>query len=319
MQDLWIEELRPNTLDEVKGQSTIVKRLKAYVEKGYITHLLFSGSAGVGKTACAHALAKDLFGENFEDNFSELNASDERGIDTVRTKIKNIAETVPVGVSFRIIFLDEVDALTPDAQSALRRTMELHSDTTRFILSCNFVSKLIEPIQSRCAIFNFGRLSSNDVIEHLKNICNKKGLEYNDDGIESLVYASKGDMRKAINYLQSIAVFDNTITSENVFKVAPTVPIDDAKELVDSALKGNLNDSRSYLDKMLFRDGYSGDDIIDAVFEYLTSEFGLEDEVLIEIFMMLQQVDFALTEGSNDRIQLSGMIAKICSLVYSKE
>ncbi|MFW6002654.1 MAG: replication factor C small subunit [archaeon] len=319
MQDLWIEKYRPEKLDDVIGQDNIVSRLKAYVNQGYITHLLFSGSAGTGKTACAHALCKELYGENFEENFTEMNASDERGIDTVRYKIKEIAETMPVNASFKTIFLDEVDSLTPDAQSALRRTMEKYSENCRFILSCNYVSKLIDPIQSRCANFTFGQLSSDKIIKQLKKIATDNGMDTTDDGLESLVYASKGDMRKAINYLQSIYVFDNSITAENVFKVAPTVPIDDAKELVDSALKGNLNDSRSYLDKMLFVNGYSGEDIVDAVFQYLTSDFGIENEILAEIFMMLQQVDFALTEGSNDRIQLSGMIAKICSLVYSKE
>src|SRR5438876_654706 len=160
MKELWVEKYRPKSLDEVVGQEEIVERLQAYAKTGNLPHLLFAGPAGTGKTTCAIALARDMFGENWRQNYFELNSSDERGIDTVRTKVKEIARLAPFGgTNFKIIFLDEADNLTADAQAALRRTMETYSKTSRFILSANYSSRLIEPIQSRTAVFRFRPLN----------------------------------------------------------------------------------------------------------------------------------------------------------------
>ncbi|HJJ55254.1 MAG TPA: replication factor C small subunit, partial [Methanocorpusculum sp.] len=154
--DIWIEKYRPRKLDEVVGQKEIVDRLKLYASSKSLPHLLFTGSAGIGKTTCAVALAREMFGDTWSMNFRELNASDERGIDVVRTQIKQFARTSPLGdAEFKVLFLDEADALTNDAQAALRRTMENYAETCRFILSCNYSSKIIDPIQSRCAIYRF--------------------------------------------------------------------------------------------------------------------------------------------------------------------
>jgi len=202
MKEIWVEKYRPKSLDDVVGQEEIVERLKAYAKEGNLPHLLFAGPAGTGKTTCAIALARDMFGENWRQNYYELNSSDERGIETVRTKVKEIARLAPFGgTTFKIIFLDEADNLTADAQAAMRRTMETYSKTSRFILSANYSSRLIEPIQSRTAVFRFRPLKPAAIQEYIARIAKGEKLKISEDGMEALVYVAEGDMRRAVNAL----------------------------------------------------------------------------------------------------------------------
>ncbi|MHC1624990.1 MAG: replication factor C small subunit, partial [Methermicoccaceae archaeon] len=205
VEEVWVEKYRPTVLDDVVGQDAVVERLKAYVRTHNMPHLLFSGPPGVGKTASAICITRELFGDDWESNFVELNASDERGINVVRDKIKTFARTAPMGAEFKIIFLDEADALTPDAQSALRRTMERYTRTCRFILSCNYSSKIIEPIQSRCAIYRFKLLSPEAIKERLSYIAKVEGLTVEKEAMDALVYIADGDMRRGVNSLQAAA------------------------------------------------------------------------------------------------------------------
>src|SRR3989338_7770496 len=201
----WIEKHRPQKLDELVGQKEITARLKKAAEDRNVPNMLFAGPAGVGKTSAAVALSKELFGKSFNQNFLELNASDDRGIDVVRTTIKEFARTLAFDSGFKIIFLDESDALTADAQQALRRTMERYTRTCRFILSCNYSSRLIEPIQSRCVVFRFTPLPATQVANKLKEIAEKEKVEIGEDAVKAMIYVSEGDLRKAINILQASA------------------------------------------------------------------------------------------------------------------
>src|SRR5438067_12812472 len=239
MKEIWVEKYRPKTLDEVVGQDEIVERLKAYAKEGNLPHLLFAGPAGTGKTTSAMALARDMFGESWRQNYYELNSSDERGIETVRTKVKEIARLAPFGgTSFKIIFLDEADNLTADAQAAMRRTMETYSKTSRFILSANYSSRLIEPIQSRTAVFRFRPLKPEAIAEYIGRIAKAEKLKITDDGMEALVYVAEGDMRRALNALQVAACLGSTVDADVPYKGSSTMRSEDVKALSEKTRQG---------------------------------------------------------------------------------
>ncbi len=310
----WVEKYRPKKLDDVVGQEEIVKRLKAYVKAKNMPSMLFAGRAGIGKTASALALAHELYGENISRNFLELNASDERGIDVIRGKIKDFAATLPYGdVSFKIIFLDEADALTRDAQQALRRTMEKYARTCRFILSCNYSSKIIEPIQSRCALFRFKPLSDEDIIKRLKYIAEKEKLHVTDDGYKAIVYVAEGDMRKAINTLQVAAIISQKITENVVFKVASRAKPEEARKMVDLALKGRFTEARKQLDKLLYEYGLSAEDILLQLHREVI-EMDMDDRAKLEIIDRIGEANFRVTEGANERLQLEALLAELALL-----
>lgn len=307
--EIWTEKYRPKTLEDVIGHEQIVRRLKSYVKSGNLPHLLFSGPPGVGKTACAVAIAKELFGDTWQNNFIELNASDERGIDVVRNNIKNFARTAPLGEArFKIIFLDEADALTSDAQSALRRTMERFTATCRFIISCNYSSKIIEPIQSRCAVYRFGPLSADDIKDGISRIAWKEDLKVTKDGMDALIYVAKGDMRRAINALQSASVVTKTVTAEVIYQTTSTARPQEIEDMLKLALDGQFMEARNRLDDLLVTYGLSGSDIIDQIYRSMF-DLGLSDEILVALVDRIGEADFRLTEGANERIQIEALLA----------
>lgn len=309
MEDVWVEKYRPRNLDEVVGQKEIVERLKSYVKARTMPHLLFAGPAGTGKTTCAIALARELFGENWRASFHELNASDERGINIVRTKIKEYARTAaPNDVGFKIIFLDEADALTPDAQAALRRTMEMYSRTCRFILSCNFSSKIIEPIQSRCAVFRFRPLDEEDMKARLRYIAEQEGKTLTEEALDAIVYIASGDMRKAINILQMSAAISDKIDENVVYKATGIAKREDIENLVKEALSGNFLKAREMLHKMFVELGLSGEDVIKQIHRVIY-ELPIDDRLRVELLDRTGEIEFRMVEGANERIQLDALLA----------
>jgi replication factor C small subunit len=309
---LWAEKYRPRTLDEVVNQKEIVARLKKFVEEKNMPHLLFAGPPGTGKTTLAHCLAHDLYGDNYRQYILELNASDERGIDVIRSKVKEFARTRVAGdVPFKIILLDEADNMTADAQQALRRLMELYTATTRFILAANYPSKIIEPIQSRCAVFRFTPLSKEDVVGRLKYIAEKEKVKYTEDALETIYDLSEGDMRKAINILQAASALGEA-TVETVYKVVGLAHPREVRQMLQLALNGNFTDARSKLRDLMLDYGLSGLDIIKQIHrEIFSSDLKLPDEARILIADLAGEIQFRLVEGADDEIQLNAFLARL--------
>jgi replication factor C small subunit len=312
-EEIWIEKYRPTSLDDVVGQEEIVRRLKSYVRSRNVPHLMFSGPPGVGKTAAAISMVKELFGDDWRGNFIELNASDERGIDVVRHKVKDFARTAPLGdAEFKVIFLDEADALTNDAQSALRRTMERYSSICRFILSCNYSSKIIEPIQSRCAVYRFRSLSDEAVTERMKKIAKDEGVKVTEGGMKAIVYVARGDMRKAINALQAASLMEDSVTEETIYQITATARPEQIKELIEAAISGKFTQARSLLDELLLVQGLSGEDVIIQIHRQMLSLMDSDDlpaSTVVRLMDRIGEIDFRMTEGANERIQLEALLA----------
>ena len=314
MKEIWTEKYRPKNLDEVVGQKHVTERLKAYVSSNNMPHLLLTGPAGTGKTTCSLALAKEMFGDEWKGNFIELNASDERGIDVVRGKIKEFARTAPLGsAEFKIIFMDEADALTSDAQAALRRTMEKFSKICRFILSCNYSSKIIDPIQSRCAVFRFKPLSREDVSEYLNKIVTNENISIDDDAMEALVHVARGDMRRAVNSLQVAAAQSERIDVDTIYQTTGLANPEEVRKMLETALSGNFIGARDKLDEIMIEFGLSGQDIIKQIHASYF-ELSISDSEKVRLMDKTGEIEFRIIEGSNERIQLEALLAYIVTI-----
>jgi len=306
---IWTEKYRPGNFEEVKGQKEIVEKVAAFVKSGNMPHLLFSGPAGVGKTTLSLVIAKQLFGENWRENTLELNASDERGIDIVRVKVKDFARTKAIGdVPFKLIYLDESDALTREAQQALRRTMENYTKTCRFILSCNYSSKIIDPIQSRCAVFRFKPLSEEEVYKVIDNVSCGEELEVTMDAKKALFEVCEGDCRRLENIMQSCAVLNKKVDANLVYSMASVAKPKEVNEVLSIAVKGNFIESRKKLLALMLDYGLSGIDVIKQIQKEIWN-LNLEDRKKVELVDKCGEVEFRMVEGSDEYIQLESFLA----------
>ncbi|HYD03043.1 MAG TPA: replication factor C small subunit [Alphaproteobacteria bacterium] len=315
---LWTEKYRPENFEDVKGQKDIVKRVKGFVENKNMPHLLFAGPAGVGKTTLSLVIVKQLYKDAWRENFLELNASDERGIDVVRVKVKEFARTKAIGnVPFKIIYLDECDALTREAQQALRRTMENYTTTTRFILSCNYSSKIIEPIQSRCAVFRFKPLDKEEIFEIIDNVASRENLKLDNSAKEALVTVSEGDVRKLENILQACAVLSKKITEEIVFEVAAYAKPKEILEVLELCVKQDFPKAKNKLLDTMLNYGLSGVDVIKQVQKEIWA-LKIDSHKQLEMVKECGEVEFRLIEGSDEFLQLESLLAKFVLINSSK-
>ncbi len=312
----WTEKYRPKSLDEVIGQKQIVERLKAFVKQGNFPNMIFAGSAGVGKTTSAIAMAKDLYDDDLNTAFKELNASDARGIDVIRGEVKNFAKTISIArVPVKIIFLDEADALTADAQHDLRRTMEKFSAETRFILSANYASKIIEPIQSRCVVFRFKPLTEDDMKEYVNRIVKGEGITLEKNAMEALIYVGDGDLRKLTNVLQSAAMKSEKITEGDIYDVASRARPKEIMSMLRYAVDGDFDKARNELDTLTLKHGMSGEDILTQCYRE-AQNLHFDEKLKLKIIIYIGEANFRIVEGANERIQLESMLAQIAMLKH---
>jgi len=314
MTELWIEKYRPKNFEEIVGQEHVIKRVKSMVKDKNLPHLLLIGPAGTGKTSLVLVMAYELYKERWRENILELNASDSRGIDVIRNEVKNFAKTKPIGsVPFKICILDEADALTKEAQQALRRTMEKYSTTCRFCLLANYGSKIIEPIQSRCAIFRFKPLTKQHVKKIVEKVAKQENLKIQENAYDYLLEVSQGDVRRLLNILQSAASISKNITVDNIKEIVSEVEVKDVKQILEPALKGDFVKARDKLLEVMLNNGLSGIDIIKNIQkEILNTE--IQAEKKLGIIERCGEIEFRIVEGSDEFIQLEALLAYIACL-----
>ena len=306
---IWTEKYRPDKFEELIGQDEIVKRVKNLSDSLNIPHLMFAGPAGTGKSSLALIIVKQLFGVKWKENYLELNASDERGIDVIRQKVKDFARTKALAsVPFKVIFLDEADALTREAQQALRRTMENFTANCRFMLSCNYSSKIIDPIQSRCAIFRFKLLERKEMEKIMKKVAEKEKLSIDEGALESLYEASEGDCRRMINLLQATASISPNITKDLVNTIVSTAKPKDIKIVLEYALSGDFLTAREKLLDIMLRESISGQDIIKSIQKEIWN-LQIEPEIKVKLTEKTGEIEFRLVEGSDEFVQLEALLA----------
>ncbi|XP_967947.2 replication factor C subunit 2 [Tribolium castaneum] len=308
----WIEKYRPQTFQEIVGNEDTTNRLSVIAKQGNLPNLIIAGPPGVGKTTTILCLARILLGPAFKDAVLELNASNDRGIDVVRNKIKMFAQqkvTLPPG-RHKIIILDEVDSMTEGAQQALRRTMEIYSNTTRFALACNYSEKVIEAIQSRCAILRYSRLTDAQVLARVIQVCQQESVEYTQDGLEAIVFTAQGDMRQALNNLQSTFNGFGVVNSTNVLKVCDEPHPMLIKDMLNSCVTGDVRKAFKIVDH-LWSLGYAAEDIIKNIFK-VCKNMDMEESLKLAFIKQIGVTHMRIVDGLCSLVQMSGLISRLC-------
>ena len=263
-------------------------------------------------------MARDLYGDDAESAFRELNASDDRGINVIRGKVKEFAKTISMAkVPLKIIFLDEADSLTAEAQHALRRTMEKYSSETRFILSANYASKIIEPIQSRCVVFRFKPLGESEMREYIGRIVKGEGLSIDDRAISALIYVGEGDLRKITNTLQSAAIGGEQITENHIYQIASRARPKEIASMLRYAFDGEFGKARTELDSLMLNQGMSAEDILSQCYKEVQN-LNVDEKVKLKMVVEMGECNFRIVEGANERIQLEAMLASIALIEKGK-
>ncbi|KAG5657171.1 hypothetical protein KAF25_001760 [Fusarium avenaceum] len=347
----WVEKYRPKTLSDVTAQDHTVDVLQRTLQSSNLPHMLFYGPPGTGKTSTVLALAKELYGpEMIKSRVLELNASDERGISIVREKVKNFARMQLTNAApgykdkypcppFKIIILDEADSMTQDAQSALRRTMETYSKITRFCLICNYVTRIIDPLASRCSKFRFKSLDQSNAKKRLEEIAEKEGVPLEDGAVDALIKCSEGDLRKAITYLQSAARLVGASTEketdgegamdvdkqavtvkivEDIAGVIPTSTIDDLVKAIRPKSSGSSFQGISDVIEKLVADGWSAGQVVGQLYQALTYDETIPDVQKNKIVLVFSEIDKRLVDGADEHLSILDLSVRISAIMAKK-
>lgn len=312
---LWVEKYRPESLEEIVGHDAVVRRMQDFVDDSEMPNILFAGRQGIGKTAIVQSFAKERYGSDWRQLLLTLNASDERGIETVRKRIKDFARTGSGKYDFKVIFLDEADQLTGDAQPALRRTMEDYSDTTRFILSCNYPGQIIDPIQSRCAIYRLSALSDEQVMGVLSRVVEQESLKATEPALERVVREARGDARQAVNTLQACVV-DGELTEEDAEDILGVVDYELVEDIVDQALAGEFEEAFETLDNEILKEGVPVDTTLEMFLSVIKNR-GLSEDAVVKSLDALGDADHRLREGANPNVQMHALLSKLLIAKHS--
>jgi replication factor C small subunit len=311
--EIWIEKHRPEKVSDVSGQKECVKMLEGFIKSGEMPHLIFAGPPGVGKTTMALCLAKEMLGDNWRDHLLELNASNERGIDVIKNDVKEFARNGSISEGkFKIIFFDESDQLTPDAQAALRRTMEIYYKNVRFIFSCNYSSGIIPPIQSRCVVVRFKKISRDEMVLALEKIGKSENMEVGKEIYDAIYENADGDLRKAVNILQSIS-FLSKPTVKDVYDVSGSIEEKVVIPLLSNIRHGNFEEAAKISTDLIVESGFSAIDIIKSLHRLIGKEL-IGPIIKRESFIVLADTEFRLAQGGSDHIQLDYLVARMCKL-----
>ena len=306
--EIWVEAYRPDTLSEVRGNDDVIQRLEDYVDDDSMPNIMLAGQQGIGKTAAAVAFAKDKYGDEWQNHFMQMNASDERGIDTVRNKIKEFAKLSTISDhQYKIVFLDEADNLTRDAQPALRRIMEDYHDRTRFFLSCNYPNKLIDPLQSRCSVYYMSPLNDPQLFDLIKDIAEEEGVSYKDDQLEKIVKLADGDARNAIHTLQT-SVQDGVVKDGNISALTAFPEKSEVESIVKKSLVGD-HEAMSDLDALI-ASGIDTQSLCDLFLE-VVKEIDVPEDARMKMIDSIGDVEWRILNGSNPNVQFNALLAKI--------
>ena len=300
----WDEKYKPTKLSEIVGQPIVQRRAQGYVNKKRMPHLLFAGAAGVGKTSTLHAIAHEMFGDKWEYNTHIFNATKNRGIEFVRKDIADLTSVTPVGAPFQIIFLDEVDGFTKDAQEALREIMQAHTATTKFVLGCNYINNIISPIQDRCRVFRFTRLTPEAIKYRLAEIAKLENVSISDDALWYLAQtAENGSLRSAIRHLQTFAEDEKVITLETVQQDLPSVTIP-AKVLLDAALKHDIKTYEEQLFKLHYSGGFIATEILSKMLSEILDNKDFKPEYKQKLIDHIGEYEWRISQGANELLQM---------------